>query len=352
MSRDDSRSKLDGVRRKLFRFRREYFCLSLSSERRRFDRDAVRSSRPDVDEDAKEQPLLPVVSGRSAPSGRSLRHDTGGPALTHGGRSMARDIDGDTREPPPPSLPLPPAYGRPLRHRGSHDVEGPALAYVGRSTATDDSEHLSHRHSLPSRCVSIPESPDEEDLADEVTPFSAADDATPDSVSDPGASVDRGASTENDRAGYNQFVRGLQSTSVTTDATLSCSAATVDVSADETVRGSTRRSINLQGTTTPCCVGRRSSEPFVGRLFGARLIRTLRKTLSAAGLGKNEETEGGGDPSAATARASMSSFDRRSSYADDVDSMLQTGRLHDEYFGMVEWQQLVVSIAVQSLRVN
>lgn len=282
MSQDRSRSKLDGVRKKLFRFRNEYFCVRTSE--RRSDGSVVRS-RSDIGVDAGESPLsLPLI----------------------------------------------------VRHGRSHDGELPALTHGGRWKADGDG----HRHSLPSRCVAIPESPDEEDV-DAAMPVSA-DDATPDSTSASGVST----STETDRGvDYDQFVRGLQSTTATAATRQSLPGDTIDIPAGA-VRSSTRRSIAVRGATTPCCVARRSSEPFVSRFLGAKLIRTLRKTFSAAGLGKNDEVQ---DPSAETFRTGTSPFDQRSSYlshADNVESMLP--KLNED-FGVSEWHRLVSFITTVSV---
>ena len=297
MSQECSRSKFDGVREKLWRFRREYFCIR-SSERRRLGC-AARSSRPDVDEDSGQlAPLFPE---------RDIGHCDGGqPTMTNG----------------------------------------------GTSTTVEDG-CLPRRQSVPSRCASIPESSEEDlviatPLCADCRPVGEVSPAVSTSLT--GTSTNRGFSTDNDRADYDEFVRGLKSTTVTVAAAIHPKGSSeADEIPTRTVCRSTRRPFNVHGTATPCCVGRRTSDPPERRSLGGKLIRTLRKTFTLAGLGKNDEVESGG-LSAETTRPTLSSFDKRSSYlrslstpvTDNYESM-QPSHWLDKDSHKSEWQQMVVS---------
>jgi len=296
MSQERSCSKFDNVKRKLCRFRREYFC--------------IRSSQRCVDG---------TVVGR--------------------GRS---DI-GDDAAGPPSSLPL---SGWSVRQRGGgHDGERPATTHGGRLRSDGDG-CVPYRRSLQSRCVSIPESPDEEeedDAASAATTPVSTDCAPATRESGPASSapVNRGELNEDrDVADYDQFVRGLlQSTTGVTALTRPPMLPGGDVPAG-TVHCSARWYVGGTTSTTPCSVGRRSTEPLVGRFPGAKLIRTLRKTFSVAVVGKSDDAQ---EPSTRTGRPSTSSFDSRTSYADDFESMLLTHRLDEDHHVISDWRRLVVS---------
>ena len=296
MSRDCSRSKFDGVREKLLRFRREYFCVR-SSERR--------LGSADVREDAGQLP--PLVSGRTIGYRRSCYG--GQPAMTNGDRSTTIEDGG-----------------------------------------------LPRRHSVPSRCVAIAESPEEEDV---VVATSVCTDcrlqarnvahAIPVSTPAVDTSVDHGLSTENDHADYDEFVHGIQSTTVTAATAIRperpSEAAEIFT---RSVCRSMQRPVGVQGTATPNSLDRRASERPGRRSLGGKLMRTLRKTFSLAGLGKNDEVED--DSLSAETFQTLSSSDKRSSHlpststlvGDNLESMFPTREFNKDD-DMSEWQQVVVS---------
>ena len=302
MSQDCSRSKFDGVREKLSRFRREYFCMGSSEHLGR----AARGTRPDVGEDSRQLPAL--ISGRT---------------------------DG---------------------HRRSCDGGKSAMTNGDRSTLVEDGHQPARRHSVPSRFVSIPESREEVDLV-VATPVSvecrpARDVAytIPVLTSAVDSSVDHSLSTENDNDDYDEFVRGLQSSYTVTMATvfrqeLSSEAAEIHA---RTVRRSRQRPVGVQGTTASYSVGRKTFDPSERRSLGGKLMRTLRKTFSSAALGKNDEVEDSSLSVENTRPTSSSAFDKQSSYllptpfVENVESIQSTRRL-DKDSVKSEWQPLAVS---------
>jgi len=155
MSQDCSRSKFHGVRQKLLRLRRDYFCIR-SSERR---------------------------SDCAASSG-----------------TRAGDDDDSPRE-----LSLPPACGRTTGYRRSYEGGRPARNDDGRSSSTAEDSRLARRHSVPSRCVAVLESLDEEDLEAAAASHDCrpgrADEAY--ETADPtGSCFDGSSSTEDDHEDY------------------------------------------------------------------------------------------------------------------------------------------------------
>jgi len=206
-------------------------------------------------------------------------------------------------------------------HRHSHDGQRPA-------TADPDGRPL-RRHSVPSCFFSIPESPDETETSDSP---SAADDATQvDSTS-----VNVSSSIDNDHAEYDEFVRGLQATTATATYPQQTGAAT-EMSSAGNVCCSTKQPVSLEGTVTPCClVDKMSSTSRGRRSLGGKLIRTLRKTFSMAGLGRTEDIEVN-DLSAKTGRPVSSSYDKRLSYLRHCESTTLVGK-SDDNLGQFEWQ--------------
>jgi len=262
MSQGRSRSKFSGVREKLLRFRRDYFCIRSGSEQR--PGCAARNTRPpDIGGDSVQLP--PLVSGRAV----GYRHSCDG-----GQQTTTTTTNGDS------------------------------------STMAEDGLLL-RRHSVPSRCVAIPESPEEEEHLMVVTPTNCR--PTKEVVYAIAELMDDGLSTEYDHSDYDEFVRGLQPTTVTAASTIHLDQpveAAADISAG-TVCRSTQRPVGVESTATPCSLGGRTSEPSERRSLGGKLMRTLRKTFSLAGLGKNDEPE---DDSltADTAQHTSSSFDKQS----------------------------------------
>jgi len=250
MSRDFSRSKFGGVREKLSRFRREYFCIR-SLERR----SAARRDRSDVAKDADgEHSLPPLLSGRSSVA---QRHSC------DGARSVTRS--------------------------------------GGRSTPDDDSRLL-RRHSVPSRCVSIPESPEEEEEEDveESVETPVCLDCRPASAAIPNRKGDlkpvavgvsagqHGFSTETDGEDYNEFVRGLR---LITATVVAVSGHPQRPSEAAQVHAGTSH-CSVRPPETSCCVGSQASGQADRRSFGGKLIDTLRKTLSSGGVGKADRMFG------------------------------------------------------------
>ena len=181
----------------------------------------------------------------------------------------------------------------------------------GDSSTMAEDGLLLRRHSVPSRCVAIPESPEEEEHLMVVTPTNCR--PTKEVVYAIAELMDDGLSTEYDHSDYDEFVRGLQPTTVTAASTIHLDQpveAAADISAG-TVCRSTQRPVGVESTATPCSLGGRTSEPSERRSLGGKLMRTLRKTFSLAGLGKNDEPE---DDSltADTAQHTSSSFDKQS----------------------------------------
>ena len=297
MSRDHSRSKLDGMREKLLRFRREYLCIR-SSERRRLDYATTRGARQNVDEDVGQRPPSSPLSGGAIGHRRSW----------YGGRPSAMTEGG-------PSTP---------------NGEG----------------RLSRRHSVPSRCPSIPESPDEEEDLEVAAAGYRPMHTMPSGAT--GASTDDGGlTTENDRADYDEFVRGLQSTAVTVDTAVLLRERSAEIAVG-TVCHSERRPLAVPGTTTPCSGDRTSEQQLERRSLGGKLVRTLLKTFSLAGLGKNDEVENDDRPPAA--RPTLPTLDQRSrrlpllstSDVDGLESIRPPCRLNEDS-NKSKWQQLVVS---------
>jgi len=274
-----SRSKFDGVREMLLRFRRDYFCIR-SSERR--PDCAARRTRPDAEQ---LPPALSVGHGRG--------HDGGQPATTSDGR----------------------------------------LSEVKE-------RRLVRRHSVPSRCVSVLESLEEEDF--EVATVDCIDcrpsSAEAQEVLDLMPAVSKffdyhSSSPENDHDDYDAFVRGLQSTGATVATVIRpgrpSEGTTVPAGA---VCRSVGRAVGVQSIETPCSVGRRTSEQTPRRSFGGRLIRTLRKTFS---LGKNDDVMVDGEPT--RPRSSLST-----GLVDELESTEPTRTL-DKHSDQAERQQLTVS---------
>ena len=300
MSQERSRSKFSGVREKLLRFRRDYFCIRSGAGQR--PDCTARSTRPsDVGSDSVQLP--PLASRRAVGYRRSC--DGGQPTTTNG----------------------------------------------DRSTAAEDGL-LPRRHSVPSRCVAIPESLEEDDQLVVATPTNCRPAQNVHyAIVELMPAMDH-ALTDHDHADYDEFVRGLQTTTVTAATAIHLEQpveAAADISA-RTVCRSRQRTVGVEGTATMCSLGRRTSEPSERRSIGGKLMRTLRKTFSLAGLGKNDDELEDDSLSADTAHSASSSFDKQSPYLpplytpslDNLQSMQSMHRL-DKDSDKLEQQQPLVS---------
>jgi len=322
MSHDCSRFKL---REKLVRLRRDYLCIGSSDRRRSVNPASTRTRVVDPGEVAAVQ--LPQCVGGCTRLGCD---GAAQPAMTDDGAGGLSDVE---------------QVGPPCRHSSvpSH------WAAVLQSLAEEELGVASPVVRTASNCAEG----QEEILIPGMTAATASSDEGPTIINattptaSAGASFEYSSSTDNDQDDYyDEFVRGLQLTSVSVACSVSCSPRQPSISqrnddiAARTVCG--RRVVgDIQGSAaTPCTVySRRTSEQFERRRtsqqserrsLGGKLMRTLRKTLS---LTKNSEIADSG-LSGCTPRAS--------SLCDELRASTQPTGVMDNHPGMSHCQPLTV----------